>query len=170
MMGSGKTTVGRLLARRLGVGFWDLDDEIAARDAGGRSCAEVLRQEGEVAFRAREVEALIAWRERGERGVLATGGGVVTTEAGRRALTGGWADVIWLSLPPEVLAERLGAIGVGDRPLIEGGGGDIEGRVRELLARRAPLYAEVAKLEIYPAEHSAESTCDLLAAVLEEDA
>jgi shikimate kinase len=134
MMGAGKTTVGRLVAERCGVGFVDLDDLIVA--AAGRTIPEIFAADGERGFRDLEAEA--AASVAGERRVVAAGGGIVTrpevVDLMRRT-----GIVIWLDAAPETLAERVGT-GAG-RPMLSG---DPAGRLRELARRREPAYRGAA--------------------------
>ncbi len=161
MMGVGKSTVGSLLARRLDLPFTDLDDEIEA--AAGRRCAEIINEEGEAAFREIEVQALLRWRARAAHGLLAAGGGLVTTEAGSRALAGGWAEVVWLHAPAEVLAVRVGDGEHHERPLLGADKGSLREQIEELSARRAPLYAAASDRRIDTGALSPEQVVDLLA-------
>ena len=147
MMGSGKSTVGRLVARRLGWRFVDLDEEVAA--AGGRSIVALFAEEGEAAFRKREATCLAASLadDAGGPAVIAAGGGVVS-EPANRSLLGQAATVVWLRAAPATLEARVGD--GGGRPLLAGAGG-AEGRrraLRDLTARRAPLYEEVADVTV----------------------
>lgn len=139
-MGSGKSTVGRRLARRLGFRFVDMDREIAR--AAGASVPRLFARDGEAAFRRREV-ALLARLATRPRLVVATGGGVVTTPAARTAL-GRSFRTFWLDLSAARAWERLGA--ATGRPLLETGpGGTPLGRLRRLARERRPLYEHVGE-------------------------
>jgi shikimate kinase len=134
-MATGKSEVGRRLARALGRPFVDTDDLVEA-DAGC-SVAEVFAREGEAGFRAREraaVERACALSD----AVVATGGGTLLDPENRRRLTAGGL-IICLTAPPEVILERVGD--PASRPLLAGANGDRIERVRALLAQRAPVYA-----------------------------
>lgn len=133
-MGAGKSTVGRLLAERLGRDFIDLDAQIEA-DAG-ISIAEIFATRGEAAFRALEREAVEGLIDRGA-GVVAMGGGAVVDNAVRTKLLR-QAALFTLSASIETLAERVGH--GADRPLLAGG--DIRARLTEVLRTRAAVYAE----------------------------
>jgi len=128
-MGVGKSTVGRLLARRLRYAFEDMDRRIERR--AGRSIAELFRSEGEEAFRAREL-AEARELEPLERRVIATGGGAFAREDTRAALQHG-ALSVWLRCELDVLLGRLQPD--GSRPLA--GNREI---MRALLADREPSY------------------------------
>ena len=135
-MATGKTTVGRALAARLGVSFVDTDAEIER--AAGRSVPQLWRQEGEDAFRARE--AALVDRLLGEpgAGVIAFGGGTVTIERARR-LALERALVVTLTASPETIAARVPD--VTSRPNLAFGG-DPMARAAELLRARAEAYGE----------------------------
>lgn len=131
-MGSGKSSVGRELARRFGAPFVDVDERIES--AAGSSIRDLFAREGEPAFREREKAAL---REAlSVKGcVIATGGGAFSDEE-NRALLRSYAPVVYLEAAVETLLARLaGDLG---RPLLRGG--DREEVVRELLSRRIPGY------------------------------
>ncbi len=136
MMGAGKTTVGRQLARRLRKRFVDCDHEIEART--GVTIPVIFEIEGEVGFRRRESATIDALsRESGL--VVATGGGAVLDPANRERLkAGGW--VVYLDVAPDVLWARTR--GDRNRPLLQFD--DPRARVRELHGLRDPLYREVA--------------------------
>jgi shikimate kinase len=136
MMGAGKTTVGRQLARRLRKRFVDCDHEIEART--GVSIPTIFEIEGEAGFRRREAATIEALAH--ETGlVLATGGGAVLDPVNRQNLkAGGW--VVYLDVPPDVLWSRTR--GDRNRPLLQVD--DPRARVRELHGLRDPLYREVA--------------------------
>ena len=131
--GSGKSTVGALLARRLGVDFVDVDSVIEAR--AGKPVAEIFADDGEATFRAYE-EQVTAELLRGD-GVLSVGGGAVTSAAIRSALRG--HRVVWLQVSVSEAAKRVGLNEA--RPLLLG---NVRGRLVKLLAERTPLYAAVA--------------------------
>lgn len=140
---AGKTSVGRELARGLGLPFVDLDDELVRLHAGSTRVGELLVELGEPAFRALEQRALETTLAAGPQ-VLATGGGVVE-RASNRALLRERATCVWLAVEPDELARRLRADPT-PRPALLGDDAALE--VRALLARRAPWYAEVATLRI----------------------
>ncbi|HWS15491.1 MAG TPA: shikimate kinase [Candidatus Methylomirabilis sp.] len=140
-MGSGKSSVGRELARRFGAPFVDVDERI--EQAAGCPIRDLFAREGEPAFREREKDAL---REAvSVKGcVVATGGGAFADE-GNRVLLRSYAPVVYLETGVETLLARLS--GEGDpmaedpvRPLLRGG--DREKVVRDLLSRRVPGYLE----------------------------
>jgi shikimate kinase len=159
MMGSGKSSVGAALAARTGRVLVDLDEAI--EQAAGRSVAELFAEEGEAAFRTRELDALMSVLATRSATVVATGGGVVTIPEARAALSDG-ATVVWLDAPAEVLAERVGA-GQG-RPLLAG---DPSARLRALDAERRPLYSAVADLVVDAADGSPDAVADRVLAALE---
>lgn len=136
LMGAGKTTVGRQLARRLGRQFIDSDHEIVART--GVAIPTIFEIEGEDGFRRREAQTIEELTEL--RGiVMATGGGVVLNPENRRRLHDtGW--VVYLNVPPAMLYERTRHD--RNRPLLQVA--DPLARLETLHAERDPLYREVA--------------------------
>src|SRR4051812_41251659 len=104
MMGAGKSTIGRRLAKRLGLPFADADEEIET--AAGLSIADIFELYGEAHFRDGERRVLARLIE-GPKGVIAAGGGAFM-DAGTRALILARCTAIWLDVAPEILAERVG--------------------------------------------------------------
>jgi shikimate kinase len=140
MMGSGKTTVGRLLAERLHRPFFDSDELVEA--ATGRTVREIWLAEGEAAYRVLEEEALRDALASPDPAVIAAAGGVVLSAANRAVLTSSGDRVVWLRADPAVLVDRVRPTAVGGhRPLL---GDDPDAAIRRLDAVRAPLYREVA--------------------------
>jgi shikimate kinase len=140
MMGAGKTTVGRLLARRLRLRFIDSDREIEGRC--GVKIPVIFEIEGESGFRAREALAIDALTAL-EGVVLATGGGAILAEPNRRHLaTRG--TVVYLSAKPEDLYERVRHD--RNRPLLATA--DPLARLHALYAERDPLYRSIADVVI----------------------
>ncbi|WP_225101279.1 shikimate kinase [Streptomyces sp. CoH27] len=133
-MGVGKSTVGRLLAERLGLGYRDTDADIVAEQ--GRAIAEIFVDEGEAVFRAIEKRAVAAALAEHE-GVLALGGGAVL-DADTRALLAG-LRVVYLSMDVEEAVRRTGLNAA--RPLLAV---NPRRQWRELMEARRHLYEEVA--------------------------
>jgi len=140
MMGAGKSTVGRLLARRLKLRFVDCDHEIERRC--GVAVPLIFDIEGEPGFRARESQVLAELTAM-QNIVLATGGGAVLDAENRRRLAAG-GTVVYLRARPESLFERVKHD--RNRPLLATG--DPLTRLRELYVQRDPLYREVADLVV----------------------
>ncbi|CAL9314505.1 shikimate kinase [Streptomyces sp. SudanB66_2053] len=133
-MGVGKSTVGQLLAGRLGVGFRDTDDDIVA--AEGRAIADIFVEDGEPAFRVLEKEA-VRQALAGHDGVLALGGGAILDPDTRALLAG--ERVVYLSMDVEEAARRTG-LGAA-RPLLAV---NPRKQWRELMEARRHLYEETA--------------------------
>ena len=138
--GSGKSTVGRHLARRLQVSFFDSDHAIEVQI--GCSIREYFEREGEGRFRDAE-ESVIDQLTRDQKGVLATGGGAVLREANRQCLRER-TQVVYLNSSPDELFRRLRHD--VNRPLLQVP--DPLGRLRDLYAARDPLYRETAHFVI----------------------
>lgn len=140
LMGAGKTTVGRQLAKRLARPFFDSDHEIVERT--GVPIPTIFEIEGEDGFRRREAQTIQELSE-SDSIVLATGGGVVLNPENRRLLHDtGW--VVYLNVPPRLLYERTRHD--RNRPLLNVP--DPLARLEELHAARDPLYRETAHLVI----------------------
>jgi shikimate kinase len=158
--GSGKTTVGRLVAQHLGIPFYDADEALEA-DAG-RSIRAIIVEEGEPAFRDREEQILGKLIERGPA-VIATGGGVVGRDSNRRKIkmTG---KAVWLTADADTLLQRLTADSAtaDRRPNLSVGG---RAEIEELLRLREPLYRECANLIVETAGRSPDQiAADILVA------
>ncbi len=140
LMGAGKTSVGRMLAKRLGMDFYDTDVEIES--ATGVKIPVIFEIEGELGFRTREekmIEKLTAMRGI----VLATGGGAVLSAANRARLMKN-GRVIYLRAAPEDLWRRTRRD--RNRPLLQTP--NPLAKLKELHAQRDPLYAEIADLTV----------------------
>lgn len=137
--GSGKSTIGRRLAKALGVGL--LDTDVAIEQRTGRSIADIFATDGEQEFRRIEedvVRAALADHD----GVLSLGGGAVTSPGVRAALAG--HTVVYLEISAAEGVRRTGGNTV--RPLLSGP--DRAEKYRALMAKRAPLYRRVATMRV----------------------
>ncbi len=134
--GTGKSTVARAIASRIGCVVCDTDEVLAT--AAAVSTGEHLRTVGEERFRSNELDALRACVDCD--GVVATGGGVVETDAARSILFNEWT--VWLDAPDEILIERVSD---GDRPLLAGGAGVALAGLR---LRRSAWYRAVARVRV----------------------
>jgi shikimate kinase len=157
MMGAGKTTIGRLLARRLKLRFVDSDHEIERRC--GVKLPLIFDIEGEAGFRARESQ-LLAELTTLEGVVLATGGGAVLAEENRRRLASG-GTVVYLRARPEDLYERVRQD--RNRPLLATA--DPLAKLAELYVQRDPLYRAIADLVVDTGRQSVQA---LARALIEE--
>ena len=155
MMGAGKTTVGRLLARRLKRRFFDSDEEIERRC--GVRIPVIFDIEGEAGFRARETQ-VIAELCAMDNAVLATGGGAVLAEENRRIFVAR-GTVVYLHARPPYLWHRVRHD--RNRPLLATA--NPQTKLEELYAERDPLYREVADLVIDTGKQSVQTLAkDLL--------
>jgi shikimate kinase len=138
--GTGKSTVARLVAERLGWPWLDADVELESR--ARKSIAEIFRDDSEQAFRDWESQVL-ADLIRLDRHVLALGGGVVLRPENRKLIKQGGA-VVWLTADPETILARINAdaMTAARRPNLTARGGLEE--IRELLTQREPFYRECA--------------------------
>jgi len=156
MMGAGKTTVGRMLARRLKRPFYDSDHEIERRC--GVRIPLIFDIEGETGFRAREAQ-VIADLCAFQGIVLATGGGVVLAEENRRQLSA-HGNVVYLHARPGYLWQRVRHD--RNRPLLATP--DPHKRLEDLYAERDPFYRETADIVLDTGKQSVQSLVkDLLA-------
>ncbi|MEA2999467.1 MAG: shikimate kinase [Sphingomonadales bacterium] len=159
LMGVGKSTVGRRLAKRLGLPFVDSDDEIER--AADHSISEIFERFGEASFRDGE-QRVIRRLVDGPPAVLATGGGAFI-EPATRALILERCIAVWLDAEVETLAERVRRRNA--RPLL--GDKDPLPRLRELAAARNPVYAE-AHLHVRSEDVSQEAAVERIVEALAE--
>jgi len=151
-MGSGKTTVGKKVAKLLERPFLDADVEL--EDRTGRSVADWFAAEGEPGFRAAETEVLSALLAGSRPIVVGAGGGVVVTATNRALLAGPGVTVVYLHADPAFLASRTRA--KPHRPLLVGG--DAVDVLRSMYGQRHGWYQEVADavVEVRPAHEAGE--------------
>nr|WP_205627617.1 shikimate kinase [Streptomyces pathocidini] len=156
-MGVGKSTVGALLAERLGVGYRDTDADIER--AAGRTISEIFIDEGEEHFRElerRAVRAAVAEHE----GVLALGGGAILDAGTRRLLAG--QPVVFLDVGVNEAVKRVGLN--APRPLLAV---NPRQRWRELMEERRPLYTEVARAVVTTDDRTPEDVAEAILDALE---
>ncbi len=154
--GSGKSTVGSLLAARLGTSFRDVDQDIET--AEGKAISEIFIDDGEPHFRELEHRAVVRALDEHD-GVLSLGGGAVLDERTREALRG--HHVVWLVVGLATAAERVG-LGTS-RPVLAL---NPRATLRHLLEQRTPLYEQAAELRIETDGKSAETVADEIAVAL----
>lgn len=140
MMAAGKSTVGRLVAARLALVFYDTDQVIEER--AGADISWIFDREGEAGFRDRE-EHVVDELTGAEHVLLATGGGAVLRERNRCRLKAR-GTVVYLHGTPDVIAERVR--GDGRRPLLDVD--DVRGRIDTLCREREPLYRSAAHIVV----------------------
>ncbi|MEV6927858.1 shikimate kinase [Dactylosporangium sp. NPDC051485] len=154
--GAGKTTVGGLLAERLGLQFRDVDADIEA--SAGKPIPEIFFDEGEEHFRALERAAIATALEEFD-GILALGGGAILAEETRKRLAG--HTVVYLAVD---FADAVSRIGLGaGRPLLAM---NPRATLKHLLDQRRPLYEEVATVTVPTDGRTPEEIVDDLAARL----
>lgn len=152
--GSGKSTVGALLAERWGEPYVDVDAVIESRV--GKSVAEIFADDGEAVFRAFEESTTAELLD--SPGVLALGGGAVLSPTTRAALAG--RPVVWLQV---TIAHAAGRVGLNEaRPLLLG---NVRGRLVKLLNERTPLYAAVARASVDTDGQTPEQVADRVEAL-----
>ncbi|MDF0748711.1 shikimate kinase [Marinobacter sp. 71-i] len=155
MPGSGKSTVGVLLAKRLGLGF--IDTDLLIQEEAGRTLQEIVDGDGYQALRRIEEQVLLKLDV--QRQVISTGGSAVYSEPAMAHLkTGG--VVVFLDIPLEVVLERIGDYsgrGISRRP---------DQSLEELFAERFELYSHVADIAIDCVGRNQEGVCDAVLAAL----
>ncbi|MFI7101665.1 shikimate kinase [Streptomyces sp. NPDC050161] len=155
--GAGKSTVGALLAERLGVGYRDTDADIVT--TAGKPIAEIFIDEGEPHFRQLEREAVRA-AVAGHEGVLSLGGGAIMDDGTRKLLAG--LPVVFLDV---ALADAVKRVGLdAPRPLLAV---NPRQRWRELMDVRRPLYTEVARAVITTGGRTPQDVVDAVLDALE---
>ncbi|KAI4310706.1 hypothetical protein MLD38_035661 [Melastoma candidum] len=141
MMGSGKTTVGKILSQVLGYSFVD-SDSLVEQEVEGKTVTDIFKLYGEGFFRKKETEILRRISIM-PRAVVSTGGGVVIRPINWRYMHKGIS--VWLDVPLDALARRISAVGTHSRPLLHGESGDAYSkaltRLSSLLEERAEAYA-----------------------------
>jgi shikimate kinase len=151
--GSGKSTIGALLAERAGVAFRDTDDIIV--EQAGRTIADIFTSDGEPVFRALE-EKVIAEALTEHDGVLALGGGSVLAAGTRERLAG--YRVVFLNIG---MAEGVRRVGLSTaRPLLAGV--NPRATYKKLLDDRLPVYREVATIEVATDDRTPAELVDLI--------
>jgi shikimate kinase len=160
--GTGKSSVARHLAERLGYDSVDADAEIERR--AGKSIAAIFAEDGEAAFRDLESQ-LVAELTGLRRTVIALGGGAVLRESNRNAIRAA-GPVVWLTAAVDVIAARLAAdpTTAGRRPNLTKTGGRAE--VEALLADREPIYRQCATFVVNTDRKTCAQVADEIAAGL----
>ena len=138
LMGSGKTSVGRRLAKRLELPFVDADDEIE-KAAGGQAIKEIFREHGEAYFREGEHRVIARLLREGPC-VVATGGGAYMDSRTRAVISEAGLS-IWLKADLPILLERVMRRPAEDRPMLQRDGRSPEENMSRLMAERNPVYA-----------------------------
>jgi shikimate kinase len=160
--GAGKSTVGPLLAERMGTAFCDTDDRVEA--VAGKPVADIFIEDGEPAFRVLERDA-VAWavsdRAAGPDGcVIGLGGGAVLDPQTQQLLAG--LPVVYLATGFATAAKRVGMD--VPRPLLVG---NPRAMLRTLLEQRLPVYQKLARITVSTDERTPEDIADEIAAQIE---
>lgn len=154
-MGSGKTTVGERLARRLGYEFQDTDKLIEARAKD--TISHIFEQQGEEYFRVLETNLLQELQAQLQHTVLSTGGGIILREVNLRLLKQ-MGYVIYLKTSPSTIIKRLAQDQT--RPLLQGA--DPAGRIEKLLNYREPIYNKAAHSIVVTDDRSYEEVEEMI--------
>jgi shikimate kinase len=159
LMGTGKSTAGREVARRLRRPFLDSDDQIESRT--GRTVREIWTSDGEPVYRRMETEVLAAALDDDRPSVIAAAGGVVL-DAGNRERLRAASTVVWLDAEPGVLVGR--AVTGEHRPLLDD---DPEAAMRSMATERRTLYEEVATARIDVTSLAPDAVVERIMAIVE---
>jgi len=157
-MGAGKSTVGTLVAQKMGMPFVDLDRTVESAD--GRAISRIFAEDGEARFRQLEAAALSSLAE-APSSVVACGGGVVTRDENRGVLRS-LGTVVYLRVTVEEMLARVGDD--PSRPLLAGGGGVLAATA--LLDARESLYSAVSDVVIDTVDRTPESVADEIVSFL----
>ena len=160
-MGAGKTTVGRRVAAAFGYDFFDVDEELEKNT--GVSVNLIFEIEKEAGFRLRETQMLTKLLK-GQRAVIATGGGIIVTEANRELLKQSDAMVVYLQTEVREQLRRLKRD--KQRPLLRGRGR--RGRLKNMAKIRNPLYEEVSDLTLVSGYHPPQSMAEEVVAAIQD--
>lgn len=156
--GSGKSTVGQLLARRLGVEFRDVDAEIA--EAQDTTVAQIFLDHGEEHFRRLEHDATLA--ALAEPGVVALGGGAPVQADIATALGG--VTTVWLDVSARTASSRVG-LNDATRPLLLG---NVHSQLVKLMAQRRPVYAGCATVQVVTDDKTPEQVVEEVLGLLDD--
>ena len=161
--GTGKSTVGRLLASQLDMPFVDADEELERR--AGRSIRDIFASGGESVFRDLETAVLVDLMGEDKR-VLALGGGVILRPENRALICQATNCVVWLQGDAQTLAQRISADRTTSlrRPNLTATGGREE--IEHLLAMREPLYRECAQFTVRTEGQSPEQIASQVVSLL----
>jgi len=157
-MGSGKSTVGRDLAKQLDRRHRDTDAAIVHRS--GQSISDIFAQQGEAEFRRLEAD-ILAEILAGPTAVVSTGGGIVVTPSNRELLSEQF--VVWLDAGINALERRVK--GGRGRPLLDG---DLRSNLEAKVAERSPYYLEIADLRVDTSAMSRRATVEFVLAAIRE--
>jgi shikimate kinase len=158
LMGAGKTTIGKLLAKKLKKTFYDTDHEIEKKL--GVKVSVIFELEGEEGFRKRETQMIDELTSK-KNIILATGGGAILSEKNRRLLKER-GKVIYLNAKPQHLAKRMASD--KDRPLLQQG--NIEDTLMRLYKERHPLYLSVASFVVETGQQKTQTIINKIESIL----
>ena len=161
MMGSGKTTVGRRLATKLGFRFIDTDDLVVAK--AGKPVREIFEHDGEPAFRELESDAVRDAVASPVDTVVAAAGGCVLSDNNRSYISERASYVVWLDADVSALGQRTSRS--AHRPLLDG---DAESRLAALDEARRPLYQSIADVRLDTTPKSVDEVVEEIASLVDK--
>lgn len=159
-MGSGKSTIGNIIAKRIGYSYIDVDKRIEEKT--GRTISDIFRKDGENTFRRIEA-AVLKDVLKSTAAVISCGGGIVIQKENRRLLKQG-SLVVYLKAEPEEIYRRVGNTG-RERPLLKVD--DPQAEINRLLKEREPVYQEVADIVVDTTGRTASEAAELVIKELE---